>query len=212
MLTPTDVDLLRLEPRLFLDAASVATVLRSGVDGVTSGASFSSAGSDFAAAGVDAGHVLVVGAEAVEIDARPSATTLNVSRPRAGDAQGAIDPAPGTGQTFSVHTFERLASREAAWTLSAMGIDASHPERPLDESAITNAADVRRYIAIRTIARAFERAASGDPGNLALAARASHWRAIERNARHLTAVFLDLDGDGAPDATRRIDAVVFARG
>lgn len=212
MLTPTDIDLLRLEPRLFVDAASAATMLRSGSDGITSGTTFSSAGSDFAAAGIDAGHVIVVGAEVVEVEARQSATSLHVSRPRADDSQDAIDPTPGMDQTFSVPTFERIASQETAWTLGALGIDARHPEHPLDESAVTNAADLRRYVALRVIARGFERAAAGDPGNLALAGRAAHWRAIEQSARHLTAVFLDLDGDGVPDATRRIDDVMLTRG
>ena len=207
----TDTTLLRLAPHVFSDASDLATILIDGTDGVVSGSQFTSAGSDFTINDIDTGNVIVIDGNPVEIDARQSATQLDVSRARASDADALIPPGDGSTLTFSVPTFERQIAEQQAWVLGALGIDPSHPETGLDETSIIDTADVEILIALRAIAHLYEVAAARAPTDDALAMQAAQWRTIERTQRHGTVVYLDLDGDGVPDATRRVDVVEFAR-
>lgn len=206
-----DIDLLRIEPRVFLDAAESATTLASATDGSVSGTTLSSVSSDFVSAGIDAGHVVVVNGEAVEVDARTDANTLEVSRPRVDSTQPKIEPTTGSALVLDVFTFARLIEFEHGWVLGALGIDPAHPTTPLDETDIVDTAGVERLIALRVIAGAYERAAAATPSDLALAQQASHFRELARRAAHQTVAYVDLDGDGVPDATRRIAVVTLTR-
>jgi len=206
-----DIDILRIEPRVFIDCQAAATKLISGTDGALSGSTLTSAGSNFVNAGIDGGHVAVVNNEALEVDSRTSATALELSRPRADSADAKIAPGPGTALSFSILTFERRTLAEEAWVLGALGIDPSHPVDPLDELAIVDPSPVERLIALRVIARAFEIASSQSPADAALAAQATLYRRLAGEERHRTIAYLDRDGDGVPDTTRRIDVVQFTR-
>ena len=207
----TDIELIRIEPSIFIDAPNAATTLLSAADGAVSGTTLTSAGSDFAAAGIDAGHVAVVGNEAIEIDERLSATTLAVSRPRTSSTEEKIDPTQGTGLAITVRTFARLIEEEQLMILAALGENPTDPDAPIEESQILNVADIGRLIALRTIAQAFAVAAAADPSDLSLAQRWNVYRSRARQAMHHTAVRLDFDGDGIADATRRVDIVIFTR-
>lgn len=206
-----DIDILRIEPRLFIDAAATATKLLSGSDGALSGTAFTSAGSNFATLDIGAGHVAVVNSEALEVDSRTSATVLEVSRPRAASAEAKIPPAAGTGLTFSILTFERRILAEEAWVLGALGIDPAHPVDPLDELSIVDPGPVARLIALRVIAGAYEAAAAAAPADAALAAQRDASRRLAREERHRTVAYIDRDGDGIPDTTRRVDVIQFTR-
>jgi len=207
----TDTTILRLAPHVFIDAAALATILVDGSDGAVSGSGFTSAGSDFTVNDIDVGHVIIIDGSPLEVDARTSATQLDVSRARASDGDALIPPGDGATLTFSVPTFERQIAEQEAWVLGAIGIDPNHPTTALDETSMIDARDLETLIALRTIAHLYEVAAARNPADTALALQASQWRTIERTQRHGTVVYLDLDGDGAPDATRRIDVVEFTR-
>jgi len=127
------------------------------------------------------------------------------------DEAALIAPASGSALALSVVTFERRIAEAEAWVLGALGIDPAHPLTPLDETALVDVSSVERLIALRTIADAYDVAAAADPANAALAARAAHWRSSATEARHQTIAYLDLNGDGVPDATRRVDIVTFTR-
>jgi len=207
-----DVSLLRLDPRVFLDAAGQADVIIDGADGVVSGTTLSSAGSDFAARGVDAGHVVVVSNVPVEVEDRTGATTLSVSRPRADDAASLLPPPPGTGLSFSVRTFARLIALERAWALGALGLEPPAIDDEIDENAILDPAPIERLIAQRVVHRAYARAAAANPADPAIALAAAEHRRLAMLAAQQARAVLDLDGDGVPDATRRISVVTLTRG
>jgi hypothetical protein len=66
-------------------------------------------------------------------------------------------------------------------------------------------------IALRTIAGAYDTAAALTPADAALAAQATRYRRLAQEERHRTIAYIDRDGDGIPDTTRRIDIVQFTR-
>ena len=72
----TNLELMRLEPRLFTDAADSGLTLLSATDGVISDNVLTSAGSDFVATGVSAQDIVVVTGEAIEIKAKMVAASM----------------------------------------------------------------------------------------------------------------------------------------
>ena len=138
MVLTTDRDILIHEPSVFVDASSIATSLLSAADGTVSGTRLTSAGSDFQAAGIDAGHVIVIGTQAIEVVTRVDPTNLDVSRPRATLTEVKIPPGDGTTLSIDVRTFSRIIAEVEAWILGALGIDPADPTLPLDETAILN--------------------------------------------------------------------------
>jgi hypothetical protein len=207
----TDVDLLTIEPSVFVDATAAATKVISGSDGVIAGTTLTSAGSSFTAAGIDAGHVAVVAGEALEVVQRTSATTLSVSRPQPSGSTSSIAPNAGSSLAFTVWTFQRLIDLAERSILAALAIDPDHPTQPLQTAAILNRPAVERMIATATIARACAVASAANPASESLKQRtADYERELERLRQQLIVV-LDLDGDGIADATRRIAAATFLR-
>lgn len=207
----TDVDLLTIEPAVFLDATAAATKVLSASDGAIAGTTLTSAGSSFTTAGIDAGHVAVVAGEALEVVQRTSATTLSVSRPRPATSTSSIAPNAGSSLAFTIWTFQRLIELAERSILAALAIDPEHPTQPLETAAILNRPAVERIIATATIARACAVAFAANPASESLKQRVSDSeRELERLRQQLIVV-LDLDGDGVADATRRLAAAVFIR-
>jgi hypothetical protein len=207
----TDVDLLTIEPSIFLDATAAATKLMSGSDGVIAGTTLTSAASSFVAASIDAGHVAVVAGEALEIVQRTSATTLSVSRPRPATSTLSIAPNAGSSLAFTIWTFQRLIELAEQSILAALAIDADHPTQPLQTDAILNHPAVERIVATAAIARVCAVAAAADPASETLKQRASDYVQELERLRQQLIVVLDLDGDGVADATRRIAVACVVR-
>lgn len=208
MLT-TDLDLLRLEPRVFLDCADEATVLLSTTDGATTGTALTSTSADFDQHDIDDGSVVIVGSEALEVISRTSTTELEVSRPRSSDEDEQVEPSSGSGLTVEVRTFMRHIARIETQMLRTVGIDPDHPEQPLDEADILNPEALVHAVAVSTIARAYTLAAARNPADDSLEALRAHYARLTEIAFHETRVQIDLDGDGVADATRALDVVTF---
>lgn len=206
-----DRDLLVIDASVFVDAFEVGTTLASGTDGSVSGSTFSSDAVNFQTAGVEEGHVACVNDAALEVLARPSANALTVTRPRASADGPTIPPAAGTGQKFTVTTFERQIAEAQAWALGALGIDPLDPVKPLDESAIVNVDEFARVLALRTIGDVYALAAARNPEDASLAARADLYRDRLRRAMNTTPMLLDLNGDGVADAARRLTTIALTR-
>jgi hypothetical protein len=213
MLLITDRDLLFIEPSLFLDATQAGTRLLGVSDAVIAGTTLTSASAGFEAAGIDDSHVVQVLSNelALEVDGRVDAGTLHVSLPRASQDDAKIPPGDGTGLAISIVTFGRLIAQAQAWALSSLGFGAAQPTRPLNESAIVNPEPVRRMMAMRTITQAFEQASALDPDNVSLLARAVLYMRRTIEATHQVAALIDLNGDGLPDAMRRMDTINLMR-
>lgn len=211
MVLTTDRDLLIHEPSVFVDASSIATSLLSAADGTVSGTRLTSAGSDFQAAGIDAGHVIVIGTQAIEVVTRVDPTNLDVSRPRATLTEVKIPPGDGTTLSIDVRTFSRIIAEVEAWILGALGIDPADPTLPLDETAILNPGDIQEAVALRTIAQVFAAASANSPTDASLADRAALYSLRAAEVRRQTKAVLDLDADGIADAIRHIDVVSLQR-
>lgn len=206
-----DRDLLQLEPSMFVDASSVGTLLASGTDGSVSGGTLSSASVNFATRGVDEGHVALVAGDVLEVLARPSASSLTVTRPRGDASQPTIPPNAGSSLQFSVTTFERQIAEAEAWALGALGIDAHDPVKPLSPEAIINTDEFARIVALRTICDVFALAAARSVSPATLNLRRDAYRELLRRTIARTSILLDLNGDGVPDASRRLSTVTLIR-
>ena len=211
MVLTTDRDLLIHEPSVFVDASSIATSLLSAADGTVTGTRLTSAGSDFQAAGIDAGHVIVIGTQAIEVVTRVDPTNLDVSRPRATLTEVKIPPGDGTTLSIDVRTFGRIIAEVEAWILGALGIDPADPTLPLDETAILNPGDIQEAVALRTLAQVFAAASASNPTDASLADRAALYSLRAAEVRRQTKAVLDLDADGIADAIRHIDVVSLQR-
>ncbi|MCH8152169.1 MAG: hypothetical protein IH830_07335 [Planctomycetes bacterium] len=210
----TDRDLAIVEPSIFIDAGSQATLLYGASNGaIATNTRFTSVGSDFAGKGIDLGHIITVDtpSQVLEVTGPQSTDTVLVSRLRVDSTDPAITLDNATGLTFSIYTFERAIDRAESWVLGALGIGDTGSPDDLDETAITNPQDVGRLIALRTIARVLASASALDPTSDSLTQRAAVYAARAEEATHQTVVRIDLDGDGLPEATRRIDVLALVR-
>jgi hypothetical protein len=216
----TDRDLLVLEPNLFRDVGWAGQRLLSAT-GSVSGTTLTVPGADFVALGVDAGHVAVLGAnyEAVEVVQRLSATSLQVSRPRADAAGAAIAPSAGTGLAVVIGTFRPQIAIVHRQVLRMLGLgeagSALGGEAGLDESAVTNPGELALLEAAGTLHLVLGSAgavgAVGGAGG-AMARRAEHYREVFAAERGRTAARVDTNGDGVAEVTRYLNVVQLGRG
>ncbi len=210
----TDRDLAVVEPSIFIDAGNQATLLYGASNGaIATNTRFTSVGSDFAGKGIDLGHIITVDtpSQVLEVTGPQSTDTVLVSRLRVDSTDPAITLDNTTGLTFSIYTFERAIDRAESWVLGALGLVDTGQVDDLDETDITNPEDVKRMIATLTIARVFAAAAAGAPADAALAAQSALYSTRVRETAHQTRALIDLDGDGLPEATRRIDVLALVR-
>jgi len=168
---------------------------------------------DFAQAGVDAGYVVTVGDAPYEVIARLTATTLTVSRLRAHETDPVLTPSPTSGKPLEVMTFRPQMAVVHAQVLRMIGIepaDPAEPDRP-GESSITNPEALARVEALGALHLVYAAAAAPTEPGSSLWARADFYRRRFAEERRRAAARLDVDGDGVPDATRRLNVVQFVR-
>lgn len=213
----TDRDLLMLEPNLFRDVQWVGQRLVSGT-GSISGTTLTLASQDVGldAAGVAAGHIVVVDGAPYEVLARLSASTATISRLRDDPDGAALTPSPVTGKPVQVVTFRPQIAIVHWQVLRMLGIEPeAAPQGQPGEESITNPAALRTLEALGALHLVYAAAAGPGAGD----ARTSYeWGRMqiyrERFAaeRQCAAARIDLDGDGLPDATRRLNVVQYVRG
>ncbi len=196
----TDRDLLILEPTLFADVQWAAQRVAAAASASIAGTTLSASGADFAAQGVEPGMVALVDGVPVEVLARLSATTLAVSRPRAGLDDPAAPPPPISSKPLTIHTFRPQLEIVHAQVLAILGVE------PEAEAMILNPRSLRLVEALGTLHLIFTSAAlgrvGGDAGDSTFIARAELHRRRYTHARQLTRALLDTDGDGVADAQR----------
>ncbi len=212
----SDRDLLALEPNLFRDIGWTSQRLVVGT-GSVSGTTLTMSTQDvsFADAGVGAGAVVLVDAAAYEVLARPTATTLTISRLRDDPAGDAVTPSPASGKPVAVYTFRPQIALVHAQILRMLGIEpeAGGAEGEPGESSITNPAALRRLEALGALELVYSAATPPD-ANFRTSHefnRAQVYRERFAAERQRAAAAIDLDGDGVPDATRRCNLVQFSR-
>ncbi|MFN0011802.1 MAG: hypothetical protein ACKVS8_09190 [Phycisphaerales bacterium] len=209
-----DRDLLVLEPNLFRDVSWLGQRLFTGLCTI-SGTTLTASGVDFAALGVDAGHVVLVDGASLEVVARVNATTLTVSRPRAGLDDAAIAPLAGIARPLSITTFAPQLGIVHRQVLAMLGLlEAASEVEPevLTESAVMNPRDLRLLEALGTLHLVF--AALGGAGAVAgspESGRAEMYRQRFAAERGRVSARIDTDGDGLADATRRPSVMMLVR-
>jgi hypothetical protein len=209
----TDRDLLVLEPGLFRDVGWVAQRLTKGT-GSISGNTLTITGADVPldAANITTGHVVTVGGTSYEVIARQSPTALTISRPRASTTDAIQPPSPATGVETLVTTFAPQIAMVERQVLRMAGIE---PEDTtpgvVTTSAIVNPTALTMLIALGTLHVLYAAAGASSSANGWLADRAAMYRERFAAARQNARVLIDLDGDGTPDATRKLNVVQFIR-
>lgn len=208
-----DRDLLLLEPALFRDAAWTAQTLLD-TTGSISGDTLTLASGDAAAAGISSGHVALVGGLSLEIVQRLSSTALRVSRPRADAADPVIPPPAMTTQPVVVSTFAPQLAIAHRQVLRLLGIDRDAPAPPpgaARESSIVNPGALVLVESLAALHLIFTAAAALSGPDSPAGLRALAYRERFGLERHRAAAMLDLDGDGRPDALRRMDTAFLVR-
>lgn len=210
-----DADLLRIEPRVFLDGGPCAQALETGADGQIAGATFTSAGSDFAATGVAAGMALRTDApgdpegRAVEIVSVDSPTALTVSLSRASADDDPVPPPAGTGLSFRVLTCRAQTadvSRELADRLRR-AVEAAGVSRADFADAPQLAAACAHGVLAAVFTAAAENASEADARWL----KAEHYRDEYRRRQLRLRLAVDVDADGFAERSRTLGHVVLRR-
>ncbi len=203
----TDRDLAVIEPLMFVDAVSAATLLETVLDGSVLGNNVTSPTADFAAVNIGAGSVVVVGTTALEVMDRLSATTLTVSRLRADVNDPILPPDGGNGLKVTVYTFARLIRQVEDDLLRRLGLD----PQVIGGPQLVNFPAVARLAGLRTVAAAYATVASISTLNDSLAARATLYADRAATVLRGLEALVDIDGDGVEDALRRPSLINFNR-
>lgn len=203
-----DRDLLPLEPLLFRDVAWASQRPVSGIAdiaGTTLTATLQD--SSFTSAGVEPGFVLVLEGAAYEVIAVHGHDEVEISQPRPTPESPALPPPPATGRPFQVITFRPQIAAAHAQLLTMLGLAEGSPGAP----AITNPGELRRPEALLALSMIYGAASVLSGKGSPLAQRAAHYRRLFARERHTWRALLDLDGDGLPDATRRLNILQLVR-
>jgi len=206
-----DRDLLALEPNLFRDIAWAGQRLIDVSDADLNGTSLTSPTADFEAAQIDAGHVALVNGTSLEVVARVSPTELTVSLLRDDPQTDPLPPASASDVDLIITTFRPQIRHVHDQLLRALGIEPTDEDAQVTENDIANAQALVRVEALGALHLIFAAAAAmvSDDARLWTKAKVHRERFIAERAR--VAAAIDLNGDGLPDATRRLNTIQFIR-
>jgi len=211
-----DRDLLALEPGLFRDVVWIGQRLVKDDSASISGTTLTLSSPDVAldAAGVGAGHVATVDGVSYEITQVLTGTTATISRVRADTGDAVIPPSPATGKVAHVVTFASQIGVVHRQVLGMLGIEPSDPVAPgrPGETDITNPKTIVRVEVLGALYLILSAAASLSGPESALGKRAEVYRRWLCQERQRVAARIDLDGDGEPDVTRRLNLIQLMRG
>lgn len=207
----TDRDLLVLEPGVFREVLWLGQRLVRGV-GSLSGTTLTMTSQDegFDDTGVGPGHVVVIDGVALEVISRTSASELEVSRLRESESGAAVGAGSIVSQVVEVSSFGPQLALVHAQTLRMLGLEASGSEiSGPSEDDVVNPHDLRLVVALGALHVVYASASAAGAGELSF--KAAMYRERFSAERQRACARVDLDGDGVPDATRRMNAVQFVR-
>lgn len=203
-----DVDLMVLEPGIFVEPALASMRLMQGVSGVVSGTTLTISGGSFVAAGVSGGMVAALTTAdnattvMVEVVAVTDGATATVSVVRARDADAAVGPVVGGAVKVTVVSFRAqiAAVGDELRGLVGVGTDrASGTTVP----AMKELTDFRMAAAFGTLAMVYRMMSSvTNPSATVLSKMTVYGQAYGALRRSLKAK-VDLDHDGVPETVVR---------
>lgn len=202
----TDRDLLFIEPNLFRDVAWLGQRLLKGTgDVVGTTLTLVTFDHDLVSAGVGEGSVVLIAGIAHEVLSVADATHAQVSKIRGRSDDPAIPADAGTGLEIVVSTLRpqiELVHREV---LRLAGIDAASGSPT--EADVTNGLSLVPLETFGALHLAYAAAGALSGVDSHLAARAAMYASLVGRERTRARVEIDLDADGLPDATRRLNVV-----
>jgi hypothetical protein len=209
----TDRDLLVIEPNLFRDTGWIAQRLVY-AQGTVAGTTLTLSSWDVTPgdAGVAEGHVAIVGGVAYEVLGLLSDTQLRLSRLRASPTDPSIPPAPVTDQRAEIHTFGPQIAQAHHQILRMLGLEPQLPNQP-GPDAVFNSAELAHVEALAALHAIFSAAVA--PGGASPAdprlSKIQMYQQRFQDARARAVALIDSDGDGLPDASRRLNVAQFIR-
>lgn len=208
-----DRDLLVLEPNVFADVAWVGQRLVSAT-GTLAGRTLTVPGVDLAASGVSPGCVVVFDQVPLEVLDVTGATTMEVSLIRGEPTDAPITPRAGTNRVVSVVSFRPQVRVVHGQVLRMIGVEpgAAGGAGTLGESAVTNPRELWLVEALGALYLVYAAAAALIGPDSPAWARAEMYRERFARERWRAVAKVDLDGDGAADASRRLNVLQFVRG
>jgi hypothetical protein len=208
----TDRDLLALEPSLFKDIAWAGQRLISCL-GSSSGntLTITPAEADFATASIGPGHVVTVNDITYEVVEVLTGTTATISRLRADPEGPVLPPEAAAGKPVQLSTFAPQLQTVHDQLLRLLDIEPSDPDASPAEADITNPRALTPIAAVTTLHLIYAAAAAlAIPGST-LWHRVTYYRHRITEERPRIAALIDLNGDGLPDATRRLSTFALLR-
>lgn len=212
-----DIDVMGIEPKVYLIGGLPGQTLVSGNNGQLAGATFTASGANFSAAKVEAGMVLCLYREniaegsAYEIVSVDSATQLTISVLRADRTSPAIPPAEaaGSGLSFLVRTLSPQIHRICAALSEKLRtiVESS----PIASARFADSQQLHITAATGTLATIFlamaEEAGQGDVNWL----KAQNYRQQFAEMQNQLRLAIDADGDGTAEQTRTLGNVTLRR-
>jgi hypothetical protein len=199
----TDRDLLMFEPNLFNDVAFAAQQRVSVTDGVVAGTTLTSASADFEAAQLDAGGVVLVADEPLEVVARTDANTLTVSKLRADADDDAIPPAAGSDLTVVAQSFAPQIALAHDALLRLLDLPPEDSDDDLDSSSVLSLPLMRQLEAMAVLQMIYTAAATPGSDNTELIRRAELYADRFAALLERATVLIDVDADGDADERRQ---------
>jgi hypothetical protein len=209
-----DVDLLAIEPGIFLGGGRPGQLLAAGAGGSISGTGFVATGRDFVAAGVSAGMVLCVyttsPSEGVAYEITSVASgSLGISVLRADACQPIIAPPAAEGLSWQVCTF--------AAQITTIGRTLAEKLRLFQEvggikvATFADSSQLRATAANGTLASIFVARAENAAPSDANWIKAQYYRRQFLDLQLAMRLVVDVDGDGVARQTRTLGNVTLRR-
>ena len=214
MMLTTDTDLARIEAGVFVEAQHAGQRLTRGTVSI-SGTTLTATGVDvaFDVAGIGPGHVVVVDGQVYEVVERTGAATLEVSRVRARSDAPVQPPTPVTNKAMHIVTF--ALQREIAYgqVMRSIGIEPEiGAEGEPGVGSILNPGALALLETLAALQFVWMSASLNAGADAEIAMRAERYRVLYGQERGRVGAFIDLDGDGFPDAIRRPGVMQLMRG
>ncbi len=211
-----DRDLLLIEPNVFRDVGWAGQRLVSAT-GSISGTTLSLTSMDVTLedAGIGAGDVATVGGVSHEIIERLSSSEATISRVRGSLEDDVLPPSPATNEAAYVMTFGPQLALTHAKVIRMFGLEAGavvvgEESGLVYEGQVVNAPALATLEALGTLHLIYAAASGFGAGGAR--EKAEMYAARFDVERQRAVAMLDLDGDGAADATRRASMRSLRRG
>jgi len=207
-----DRDLIAIEPTLLRDVAFAAQRRLVGTCDIAGDTmTLTAFDHDLSAAGVEAGFVAQIAGVPLEILAVLSPTSAQVSKIRAGVDDPPIEPDQGTGLSVTIDSFAPQRAIMHREVLRLAGIEPDDPEAAPGEAQILFPRSLAMLEALGSLHLIYASASALAGSDAPSSARAAMYARLVARERARAKVVLDLDGDGRPDATRRLSVLQLQR-